>query len=85
MRIDPSDKKLQNTKKSLLTFEDDDAEMWCKWREQLDEFYQLIPLTTAEQMAKAVVSLRSKVLALYTMHQSRIKREKNDPKAKGIA
>jgi hypothetical protein len=36
MRFDPSDEKLQTTKKSNLTFEDGDAEMWCKWREQLD-------------------------------------------------
>jgi hypothetical protein len=71
-------------KKSVLTFEDGDAEMWCEWREQLDELYRLVPLTTstAEQRAKAVVSLlRGKELALYTTHRSRIiEREQSELK-----
>jgi hypothetical protein len=33
MKIDPSDKKSQQTKKSVLTFEYCDAKMWCEWRE----------------------------------------------------
>jgi hypothetical protein len=57
MRFNPSDKKSQKTKKSILTFKDGDAEMWCKWQEQLDELYRLVPLTTAKQKAKAGVSL----------------------------
>jgi hypothetical protein len=33
----------------MLTFEDGDAEMWCERREQLEELYRLIMLTTAEK------------------------------------
>ena len=73
MRFDPSDETSQKTKKSVLTFADGDAEMWCEWREQLDELNRLVPLTTAEQKAKAVVSLlRGKALALYTTHRSTV-------------
>jgi hypothetical protein len=58
MKFDPSDKKLQKMKKSVLTSEDSDAEIWCEWREQLDELYLLILLTTAsKQKANVVVSL----------------------------
>jgi hypothetical protein len=39
MRFDPSEKKSQKTKKSVLTFEDGGAEMWGEWGEQLDELY----------------------------------------------
>jgi hypothetical protein len=76
MRFHPSDKTSKKTKKSVLTFEDGDAEMWCEWREQLDELNRLVLLTTAKQKAKSVVSvLRGKDLALYTTHRSPIERE----------
>ncbi len=76
MRFDPTDENSQKTKKAVLTYEDGDAEMWCEWREQLDELYRLVPLTSTEQQAKAVVSLlRGKALALYLTHRSRIERE----------
>ncbi len=65
MRFDPTDENSQKTKKAVLTYEDGDAEMWCEWREQLDELYRLVPLTSTEQQAKAVVSLlRGKALPL---------------------
>jgi hypothetical protein len=35
MKFDPSNKKSQKTKKTMLTFEDGDAEVWCEWQEQL--------------------------------------------------
>jgi hypothetical protein len=35
IKFDPSDKKSQKSKKSMLTFEDGDVEMWCKRQEQL--------------------------------------------------
>ena len=76
MLFDPTDENSQKTKKAVLTYEDGDAEMWCEWREQLDELYCLVPLTSTEQQAKAIVSLlRGKALALYLTHQSRIERE----------
>jgi hypothetical protein len=69
MKFDPSDKKFQKAKKSVLTFKDGDTEMWCESREQLEELYRLIPLTTAEQKAKAAVSLLcGKALNLYLTH-----------------
>jgi hypothetical protein len=39
LKFDPSDKESQKTKKSMLTFDDEDAEMWCEWQEQLEELY----------------------------------------------
>jgi hypothetical protein len=51
IRFDPSDENFQKTEKATLTYEDGDADMWCGWREQLDELYRLVPLTTAEQQA----------------------------------
>ena len=63
--------------------QDGDAEMWCEWQEQLGELYRLIPLTTAKQNAKAVVSLLcGKALTLYMTHRSRIEREQNELRAK---
>ena len=83
MKFDPSDQLSQKTKKSVLTYEDGDVEMWCEWQEQLEELYRLVPLTTAEQKAKAVVSLlRGKALTLYMTHRSRIEREQNELRAK---
>jgi hypothetical protein len=79
IKFDPCDKKSQKTKKSILTFEDGDADMWCEWREQLEDLYGLIPLTTAEQKAKAIVSLlRGKALALYLTHRPRLEHEQAD-------
>jgi hypothetical protein len=37
MKFSPSSKKSQKTKKSVLTFEDGDTEMWCEWQEQPKE------------------------------------------------
>jgi hypothetical protein len=82
MKFDPSNRKSQKTKKSILAFEDGDAELWCEWPEQLQELYWLIQLTTAEQtskQAKAIVSLlHGKAVALYLTHQSRLEREQAD-------
>jgi hypothetical protein len=69
MRSNPSDKKSQKTRKSLLTFGDGDAGMWCNWQEQLDELYWLLLLTAAKQRAKPVMLLLcANSLALYTSH-----------------
>lgn len=66
MRFDISDKESQKTKKTVLVFEDGDAEMWCEWREQLDELYRLVPLETADKQAKAVTTLlRGRALMIY--------------------
>jgi hypothetical protein len=84
MRFDPSDEKSQKTKKSVLTFEDGDAEMWCKWREQLDELYWIVPLTTAKKRRRQLCHcyVAKLYLALYTTHRSRIEHEQSDRKAK---
>jgi hypothetical protein len=58
MRFDPSDKKAQKTKnKSVLTNEDGNQEMWCEWREKLDELYQFVPLTTGTKGEDSRVAL----------------------------
>jgi hypothetical protein len=78
-KFDPLEKKFQKTKKSMLTCEGPDAEIWCEQQELLKEFYWLIPLTMAEQKARAIVSLLcGKALALYLTHQSQPEREQAD-------
>ena len=85
MHFDASDKNSQKTKKSVLTFEDGDAEMWCEWREQLDELFRLVPLKTSEQQAKAVDTLlRGKALTIYSTHRSRIERENDEMREKAV-
>jgi hypothetical protein len=72
MKFDPSSDVSQKTKKAILTYEDGDAEIWCKWQEWLDDLYWLIPWTTAKQQAKAALSLlHGKTLTLYLTLRSR--------------
>lgn len=76
MMFDPSDKNLQMTNKALLTFEDGDTEMRCKWKEQLSEMYQLIPLKTGDHRAmQSCYCFYSKVLVLHLTHKDHIEHD----------
>lgn len=63
----------------MITLEDSDAEVWCKWREQINELYQLsVRLRMADQKSKPVVSLNlCEALALYTTHRALVEHQIN--------
>jgi hypothetical protein len=57
VRFDPFHGNSQKMKSAIPTCEDGNAEMWCKWQEQLNELYQLVVLKIADHKAKAVIPL----------------------------
>jgi hypothetical protein len=60
----------------MIALEDGDAEMWCGWREQLNELYQLVQLRMADQKSKPVKSLNfCKALALCTTHRALVEHQ----------